>query len=350
MVETRKVSFQDSKGNIYFLETSTDMVFDEEGNNLGDILMLYKKDLDSHKAEKASQDRLGHVKAGKNVTITEDGTLNVEDNKVDSVNGKTGAVVVDVSDIQGLSGSKLVLGRDASTTTWNYSVVLGGKASVTGNYGVALGHRASSDFCGVALGRDASTTGNYGVALGCDASATGDRVGVLGVNAYYNGPSEWKVPGSFSVSGTKNFEIPHPKPSKSATHVIRHGTVESPSAGDTLYRYKVQSTKGNDLQYIDLPDYFIYLNKDVQIFVTPQGHFGNGYGKLNRETEQLEIHCQYEGEYNILIIGTRNDCHSTIQNWGIMGVEKEIGTTWEGETCAYEVEEIREVEEIKEGY
>lgn len=55
MVETRKVSFQDSKGNIYFLETSTDMVFDEEGNNLGDILMLYKKDLDSHKAEKANK-------------------------------------------------------------------------------------------------------------------------------------------------------------------------------------------------------------------------------------------------------------------------------------------------------
>ena len=168
---------------------------------------------------------------------------------------------------------------------------------------------------------------------------------MLGDNEYV---TKWKVPGSFTVNGLKNFEIPHPHPDKKATHVIRHGVVESPTAGDTLYRYQIQSTKENDLVTIDLPDYFMHLNKDVQIFVTPQGHFGNGYGVLNREAEQLEIHCQYEGEYNVLVIGTRNDDHQSVQDWGIKGVEREIGESWTGETYVFEVDEIIEVEEIKE--
>ena len=97
-----------------------------------------------------------------------------------------------------------------------------------------------------------------------------------------------------------------------------------------------------------MPDYFVWLNKDVQIFVTPQGHFGNGYGDLNRETEQLEIHCQFAGEYNVLVIGTRNDDHQSVQDWDIKGVEREIGESWTGETYAFSVDEIIEIEEIKE--
>lgn len=88
--------------------------------------------------------------------------------------------------------------------------------------------------------------------------------------------------------------------------------------------------------------------QNVQVFVTPQGHFGNGYGELNRENEQLEIHCQLEGEYNVLVIGTRNDNHQSVQDWDIKGVEREIGQSWTGETYAFEVDEIMEVEEIKE--
>lgn len=51
--------------------------------------------------------------------------------------------------------------------------------------------------------------------------------------------------GSFSVTGTKQFEMPHPKPDLMHTHVLRHGAVESPTAGDTLYRYFI-SLKGNE--------------------------------------------------------------------------------------------------------
>lgn len=249
---------------------------------------------------------------------------------VDSVNGKTGEVVIDVADIAGLVDSRLALGRGASAGI--YSVALGRDTSI-GNYSVSLGQDASAE--------------SYSVALGKGASADNSNEGILGgIGPYIT--SQWIVPGSFTVNGTKNFEMPHPKPEKSATHRIRHGAVESPTAGDTLSRYKINATKENDLVTIDLPDYFVWLNKDAQIFVTPQGHFGNGYGTLNRETEQLEIHCQLTGEYNVLVIGTRNDDHQSVKDWDIKGVEREIGESWTGETYAFSVEEIIEVEEIKE--
>lgn len=266
--------------------------------------------------------------------------------KVKSVNGKTGEVVIDVGDIAGLVSLALALGYNASVAGYN-AVALGYNASAAGSSSVALGYNASAGSSSVALGGKTSAAGEYSVALGDGASANNANEGILGGSGSYF-TSKWRVLGSFTVSGTKNFEIPHPKPEKKATHVIRHGAVESPTPGDTLYRWRVQASKDNDLVTIDLPDYFVWLNKDVQIFVTGQGHFGNGYGTLNRETEQLEIHCQNPGEYNVLVIGTRNDDHQSVQEWYIKGVEREIGESWTGETYAFSVNEIMEVEEIKE--
>lgn len=240
-------------------------------------------------------------------------------------------------------GSKAnTAGDETNEATW--SIAVGDRAVAQGYSAVSLGSNAN------AIGEESLSLGTYteardenSVAIGQRAIASNSNEGVLG-----NSNGKWKVPGSFTVNGTKNFEIPHPKPEKRATHRIRHGAVESPTAGDTLYRWKIKATKENDIQLIDLPDYFIYLNKNVQIFVTPQGHFGNGYGELNRETEQLEIHCQHEGEYNVLVIGTRNDDHPSVQDWDIKGVEREIGESWTGETYVFEVDEIMEIEEIKE--
>ena len=261
----------------------------------------------------------------------------------------------------------VVIGNDAKLDTIfsgiSYSVVIGSNAQSTSQYSVTLGRNAysSGSLGAIAIGVNAKASGSQSISLGRDTEASGlrslalgngaisenDNEGVLG-NVGGNETNKWTVPGSFTVNGTKNFEIPHPKPEKKATHRIRHGAVESPTAGDTLYRFKVESTQEGDLQCIDLPDYFIWLNKNVQIFVTPQGHFGNGYGELNSETEQLEIHCQYEGAYNVLVIGTRNDDHQSVRDWDIKGVEREIGESWTGETYIFSVEEIIEVEEIKE--
>lgn len=239
----------------------------------------------------------------------------------------------------------VLVGTNAQNLFNDFVTVLGCSASA-GEEATALGYVAEAADISVALGAGTRAT-EAAAAIGWAASAYNNNEGVLGGSASYE-TCKWRVPGSFTVSGTKKFEIPHPKPEKQATHVIRHGAVESPTAGDTLYRWRVQANKDNDLVTIDLPDYFIWLNKNVQIFVTPQGHFGNGYGELNRETEQLEIHCQYTGEYNVLAIGTRNDDHQSVKDWDIKGVEREIGESWAGETYVFEVEELIEVEEIKE--
>ncbi|MFW6028998.1 MAG: hypothetical protein ACOCRO_01960, partial [Halanaerobiales bacterium] len=46
-------------------------------------------------------------------------------------------------------------------------------------------------------------------------------------------------------------------------------------------------------------------NKDEQIFITPKGHFGTGYGEV--DGNELTVYCNQKGKYNVLIIGTRKD-------------------------------------------
>jgi len=256
--------------------------------------------------------------------------------------GNTGSVAIGSAESLGMYA--VGLGGDS---LGDRSVAIGNGSSSEGDTSVATGRRAESlGNVSTAIGRDAVAEGKYSVALGQDSESLNFGTGVLGGSSGSNQTDEWEVPGDFSVEGSKNFQIPHPKPEKKSTHVIRHGAVESPTAGDTLYRYTVQSEKENDVQTIDLPDYFIHLNKDVQIFVTPQEHFGNGYGKLNRDTEQIEIHCQNAGEYNVLVIGTRND--DNVQKWSIKGVEREKGESWTGETYTFSVDEITREDEIME--
>lgn len=267
-----------------------------------------------------------------------------------------------------LRGNSIEIGEYAESPHSN-SVAIGDSAKATGSKGTAIGSGTEVSAQGTALGNGAKTTELNAIALGVGAKAEKSNAIAIGFIASAEGQgsiaitghalndsecllgsssSKWNVPGSFTVAGTKNFEIPHPNPQKQGSHRIRHSSVESPTAGDTLYRYTVKATKDNDLVSIALPDYFVHLNKDVQIFVTPQGHFGNGYGELNIFEEQLEIHCASKGEYNVLVIGTRNDDHQSIKDWNIKGVEREIGESWTGETYTFSVDEIIEIEEIRE--
>ena len=313
--------------------------------------------LDAHKAESATTSQKGHVQLSSSISSTST-SLAATASAVRTVNNSLNAHISSKS-VHGLKDTMVEIGAGSSAPLYS-SVAVGEDAKALGSHSLALGPEAevpNYQTAPIAIGWNASAQSHYSMALGANAEVSSSDATAIGVGALANNfydvvlgddGSNVKVPGSFTVSGTKNFEIPHPKPEKKATHRIRHGAVESPTAGDTLYRYKVQATKENDLQTIDLPDYFVYLNKDVQIFVTPQGHFGNGYGELNEETEQLEIHCQFEGEYNVLVIGTRNDDHQSVQDWGIKGVEREVGESWTGETYAFSVEEIMEIEEIKE--
>ena len=338
--------------------------------------------VNSHAAVKATSQTIGHVKPdGSSISVDASGTISAA---VKSVAGKTGAVVLGIQDISGLvaaavelgSGSyagaagAVAIGRTAyapsqystavgdSSYASHRAVALGKEARAQAQYAIAIGDGANVDAIGgiaigmgsqtqsvngMALGQYATVSGSGSIAIGRFAEIVGNYRGVLGSD-----DMQWSVPGSFSVSGSKNFEIPHPKPEKSATHVIRHGAVEAPSPGETLYRWRIRAEQDNDTVEISLSDYFVHLNTDVQVFVTPQGHFGNGYGELDRDREQLVIRCQLEGEYNVLAIGTRCDDHLSIRNWHLKGVERRVGETWEGETEVVYVNEIIEIEEIKE--
>lgn len=126
-----------------------------------------------------------------------------------------------------------------------------------------------------------------------------------------------QVTGSLSVSGTKNFLIPHPVPEKRELgYMLRHSALETPTRGDNLYRFTVLTQ--NNVGSVELPDYFPYLNENVQVFVTANGILGYGRGKYNGEINTADIEVSQDGMYNILVIGTRKDTGALVfDNLGV---------------------------------
>jgi len=110
------------------------------------------------------------------------------------------------------------------------------------------------------------------------------------------------------TKGGGSFKISHPNPEKNKTHYLIHSFVESPTAGDNIYRYEVESING--VVEITLPDYFSYLNDNIQVWVSGKNNFGNGYGKVSNDLKKINIHTSIDGIYNVLVIGTRKDDHA----------------------------------------
>ena len=108
------------------------------------------------------------------------------------------------------------------------------------------------------------------------------------------------------------FRINHPDPSKTETHYLQHSFVESPTAGDNIYRYEVLVEGGT--AEIELPDYFKFLNENPQVWVSAKNGFGIGYGLTNEELTKVTITANLDIEYNVLIIGTRKD-KDAVENW-----------------------------------
>jgi len=101
-----------------------------------------------------------------------------------------------------------------------------------------------------------------------------------------------------------SFVIPHPDPEKqSQGYKLKHCFVESNTRGDNLYRYTITTESG--LGEIDLPDYFKYINENAQVFVSGKNVLGYGMGTVN--DNKVTINTSVDGEYNVLVIGTRSD-------------------------------------------
>jgi hypothetical protein len=143
-----------------------------------------------------------------------------------------------------------------------------------------------------------------------------------------NTPSNLYVNGDLHTTGILSkvggsFNIPHPNPEKKDWK-LRHCFVESPSRGENLYRYVVETKKIKEDEQlstttITLPDYFQFLNSEFsdsltvapQVFVNPvgiiNGMIGYGFGVVNPGMITATITTTIPGKYNILIIATRND-------------------------------------------
>jgi hypothetical protein len=105
-----------------------------------------------------------------------------------------------------------------------------------------------------------------------------------------------------------SFVINHPDPLKTKTTQLIHSFVESPTAGDNIYRFKVTIIDG--IGEIILPDYYKFLNENTQVWVSPINGFGIGYGEINEELTKVVITANLDMEYNVLVIGTRKDEHA----------------------------------------
>ena len=119
------------------------------------------------------------------------------------------------------------------------------------------------------------------------------------------------------TKGSGTFKIEHPVPQKSNTHWLYHSFVESPTTGDNIYRYNIETN--NKKHVIQLEEYHKYLNTNYQAWVNPDKHFGRGYGYV--ENNNLYVEVDIDGKYNVLLIGTRKD-KLALENWNGVEVEK----------------------------
>ena len=109
---------------------------------------------------------------------------------------------------------------------------------------------------------------------------------------------------SLEVAGLKNFAIPHPTNNDMKLY---HSCVESPTAGDNMYTYRIEAKTDNEIVTVNLPGYWSHINKNPRIWIQPIGMFSQAYGWTSDDMNKVHIKCQYAGKYEVLLLGTRDD-------------------------------------------
>jgi hypothetical protein len=84
---------------------------------------------------------------------------------------------------------------------------------------------------------------------------------------------------------------------------IKHSFVESPTAGDTIYRW-LFSTVGCRFEYT-LPSWFTDLNTNPQVWVQPMEFYQQGRGYVGGNI--LTIETTADGLFEVLCVATRKD-------------------------------------------
>ena len=149
---------------------------------------------------------------------------------------------------------------------------------------------------------------NY-IYAGYNNAIIGNSITISGCQCLTRVNTLSKTSGSFAIS--------HPDPSKTAYKELWHSFVESPTAGDNIYRFTVRTQSCEAT--LKLPDYYKYLNKDTQVWVAPKDNFGAAHGQIDSSEENINIKSNEDGIFNVLVIGTRKD-KDAVDSWH--GVER----------------------------
>jgi len=176
------------------------------------------------------------------------------------------------------------------------NAIIGGSNNIASGTGNVIGGGCNNSTGG----------GSYNYILGgCSNNQNGyGQGGIVGGNYRTQYASNYACFQYLSKAGGY-FSIPHPDPAKTKTYELRHSFVESPTEGDNLYRYVVKTC--NCKATLELPDYFKYLNKNETIKIAPVNHFGKAYGEIDPTQSCVDFTSNFDGEYNVLIFGTRKD-------------------------------------------
>jgi hypothetical protein len=173
--------------------------------------------------------------------------------------------------------------------------------------------------CNTFIGHDTraySSGGTYNcnqLVIGNCALSNGNHTTTIGNNFITN----TYLCGNVTKS-SGSFRIIHPNPKKKNKWLF-HSFVESPTAGDNIYRWSVDIC-GCSCS-MKLPDYHKYLNENNMAWVKPVGHFGSAYAEVDEEKDNLIICSNKDGRYNVILIGTRCDQCAT-EGW--KGTERDM--------------------------
>ena len=216
------------------------------------------------------------------------------------------------------SGSSAFIGAgDVNTASGDFSIIGGGHTNTASGITSTIPGGDSN----IAAGDWSFAAGREAQALHQGAFVWADSTGGPFASTV-NDQFRIRATGGVDIVGnlTKTsgaFDIPHPNPNKPAGTRLRHSFVESPTAGDNIYRYVVEVKDGT--AEIALPDYFEYLNTNLQAWVNPISVLGSSAIAVCNNNKVI-INATHDGLYNVLVIGTRKDPLAQ-EPWSKTGVE-----------------------------
>jgi hypothetical protein len=202
-------------------------------------------------------------------------------------------------------------GASVCITAGAFQTASGGISNniTSSGYGNTIGGGGGQNITGTAQysfiggGNNNSVSGSHSSAIGLTNTVSNGCSHIHGTGLTSSAGSTFYTNALSKTSGT--FRISHPDPSKTATKYLQHSLVESPTRGDNIYRYEICAV--GCAAILELPSYYKFLNENDQVWVTPKNHFGVGYGIVDETQSCVTFTTNADGEYNVLIIGTRKD-------------------------------------------